>query len=137
MKPVFYHPDKVQVLGYREWIRQHLPTNGLVAEDIDLILMQYGSLIGRQPIDDGRFMLVEIKAKNGWPDYAQRRVFHLMDRLLRKADPDRQYYLGYYVVHWNYEANEPVAINRQQVSSEQFNQWAIGQWTLPSLFDRL
>ena len=42
-KPKFRHPDKFQVLPWREYIRQNLPpgAEGFVAEDLDLIIRNY------------------------------------------------------------------------------------------------
>jgi len=42
-KPKFRHPDKFQVLPWREYIRQNLPSGaeGFVAEDLDLIIRNY------------------------------------------------------------------------------------------------
>ena len=84
-------------------MRENLPSGreGLVLEDLDLVVLHYGRLIGRPHSADGRFMLVEIKTKYGKVGYAQQRVYKLIHKLLRYADPNHQYYGGYHVLHWD------------------------------------
>ena len=110
-KPVFRNPDKVQVLEWREWMRENMPTGreGFVAEDLDLVVRRYGSL--EHGSGDGRFMLIEVKQCNATIGYAQKRTFGLIDRLLRLGDPDSKHYIGFYLINWN---SDHVVVNQKE-----------------------
>lgn len=97
----FRNPELLQVLPYREWIRSNMPgpRAGFVVEDLDLVIRTYGNEFDTDGI--GKIMLVELKR---WPHnigYAQRATFGLLHRLLRKADPDQNRYVGYFVVQYD------------------------------------
>ena len=134
LKPIFRNPDKIQVLPWREWIREELPApkEGFVVEDLDLIVLQFGPLIGRKYSDDGKFMLIEIKYEKFDIDYAQRRLFELIHRLLRKADPDKHYYIGFYIITWSDKGD--ICINGKKISKEQLKQFLMGEIDIPSFF---
>jgi hypothetical protein len=134
-KPVFRNPDKYQVLEWREWMRDNLPNgkSGMVVEDLDLVPLLFGPLVNRQRDEDGKFMLIEIKTAFGQMGYAQRRLFSMMHKLLRKADPDRKYYIGFYLVRWN--NGKPESVNNARVTEQKFIEFMTGKATLESMFD--
>lgn len=131
-KPVFRHPDLYQVLPWREWIRENIPngSSGYVAEDLDLIIRRYGKAADGNP--DGRFMFIEIKYPGAVMGHAQRMTFGLIHRLLRKADPEHEWYVGFYLVHWN---DGYVDVNGIQKTLEQFKDFLMGKSNILSLFD--
>ena len=112
-KPVFRNPDKVQVLAWRDWLRENMPIgrDGFVAEDLDLIVLRFGKLENRPHNKDGKFMLIEVKQCGKTIDYPQKRTFGLIDRLLRLSDPDKDYYIGFYVINWN---DDHVVVNQTE-----------------------
>jgi hypothetical protein len=99
-KPVFRNPDKVPVLRFRELLRDKglTPEKGLVVEDIDIVALRYGPIIGRHKDADGEFILGEVKHGLAKTDYAQRRTFSLINRLLRLGDPEKKYYKGFFLI---------------------------------------
>jgi len=115
----------------REWIRKHIPgpQEGFVAEDLDLIFLRYGKLIGRDKDADGQFILCEWKLSHRELPYSQQRVFGLIDRLLRKADPESVYYQGFYSICWNGE-DKSVIINDNRFSLEEFQTFLLGEKTI-------
>lgn len=118
-KPVFRNPDKFQVLPWREFIRQNLPAGneGFVAEDLDLIVRIY-----KHDDPEGKFMLIELKYQQSTLNTAQKRTFGLIDKLLRKADPERKKYFGFYLVQYPFEKPEDckyVYVNFNKQSCEQ------------------
>jgi len=138
MALTFRNPDKLQVLPIREYIRENCPGPGagLVVEDLDLVPLQYGPLIGRHKNADGQFMLVEVKHPGFGIGYAQKRLFMMMDRLLRLGDPEGKFYIGFYVLNWNDGANRPIALNGKPCDAEMFNNWISGKMHIePYSFD--
>lgn len=127
--PVFRNPDKFQVLPIREYIRAQCPrpNEGLVVEDLDLVPLIYGPLVGRPKDADGKFMLVEIKHTGYGIGYAQARLFSMMDKLLRIADPMKKHYIGFYVLNWDSNANKPIALNNKPCDDNYFKQWLTGK----------
>ena len=115
-------------------MRANLPNaqGGMVIEDLDLVPLMFGTLINRPYAADGKFMLVEIKEKYGQMGYAQKRVFQLMHRLLRKADPQKEYYIGFYLVKWN--SHKPESVNGIPVTESEFVEFMTGKKYIPSLF---
>jgi hypothetical protein len=101
-KPTFRHPERFQLLKHREYIRRQLPAGsaGFVAEDLDLVIRHYGATYNLD--DTGRLMLCELKYGRAPIDYAQRRTFGLLHQLLRQADPNRDRYLGFFVIHYDH-----------------------------------
>lgn len=126
---MFRNPDKLQVLPFREWMRSNLPNGqqGMVVEDLDVVPLLFGGLVGRGYNDHGKFMLVEIKSCGFGMTYPQKRLFGMMDTLLRFADPKAQHYMGCFLVWWNNEANMPVAINLQPCTEVEFALWMQGK----------
>lgn len=128
--PVFRNPEYVQVLPYREWMRQNAPSgrDGIVLEDLDLVVLRFGPAHGRPYYADGMFILVEIKYRDTLftnpRNYAQWRTFGLMDRLLRAGDPMRKHYLGFYYVQWY---DDHVVINEtRSMSLDDFGRFITG-----------
>jgi len=134
-KPVFRNPDKYQVLEWREWMREKLPNGrgGMVVEDLDLVPLLFGTLINRPYDADGKFMFVEIKTAIGKMGYAQQRVFSLIHRLLRKADPQQDFYIGFYLVRWN--GKFPESVNGIRVTENDFVEFMTGKRQIKSLFE--
>jgi hypothetical protein len=128
-KPTFRHPETFQLLKHREYIRRQLPTGsaGFVAEDLDLVIRHYGATYNLD--DTGRFMLCELKYGRAPVDYAQRRTFGLLHQLLRTADPEKQRYLGLYVIHYDHEDWEQAnfTVNGMAVSQERFIAFVQGE----------
>lgn len=96
-KPELRHPEIIQRIAWRDFIRKHVPPGreGYVAEDLDLVMRCYAA---GDPI--GKFMLVEFKYDKFGLDHSQRRTFGLIDGLLKKADPERRRYRGYYLLQY-------------------------------------
>ncbi len=98
-RPHFRNEDILQVLSHRQYLRRKkFPsgTEGLVVEDLDLLIRWYGPHFLSDDI--GRFILIEIKVYPYKPDGAQIRTFRLLDTLLQKGDPEHQRYIGYYLI---------------------------------------
>lgn len=134
-RPVFRNPDKVPVLRFRELLRNRglTPQEGLVIEDIDLVALRYGPLIGRDYSADGQFLLGEVKHGKVALPYAQQRTFKLIHRLLRLADPEKKYYLGFYFLQ---ELDDTGwIINGKTLSESDFIQFIEGKIQIPSIFD--
>ena len=133
-KPVFRHPDKIQELPWRKWMREALPCpqEGFVVEDLDLLVLRFGGLEGRPYDADGCFFLAEIKQNGVAMGYAQKRVWSLVHRLLRQADPEKKFYAGFYLVNWD---TESVLVNRTQMTLDQFKEFLLGRIQIHSLFD--
>jgi hypothetical protein len=134
---VFRNPDKLALIPYREYMRDNLPTpgQGMVVEDMDVIALQIGALCGRHRDADGKFMMIEIKSFGARMGYAQTRLFSMMHRLMRAGDPQKEYYVGFYLLHWDDNNNKPVSINHQPCTEQEFKDWMVGETTLLSLFD--
>lgn len=140
--PVFRNPDKFQVLPLREYLRRKLPagSSGCVIEDLDLLVRHFGNNYGIDTI--GRFMLIEQKHPGSFIEGAQVWTFRLVHDTLRKGDPDRKRYVGYYVLNIAFDSNKnpifPVTVNRSlSLDEKQFLKWLNGALVLPSMFDTL
>lgn len=125
MKPVFRNPDKLQQLPYRDYLRENFPSgaDGYVVEDLDVVLRTYGTRFRSD--DTGRVMLIELKYHPHWIGPAQQRTFGLIHQLMRKGDPDRERYLGYYVV-WHDNSDWEASnfwINRKPVDRQIFHRF--------------
>ena len=131
--PEFRHPDKVQLLLFREYLRQNMPSSsdGYVVEDLDLVIRAFQpsrpSKFQFQTDDEGKFRLIELKYGNAWITNGQRRTFGLMDRLMRVGDPDRKRYLGYFVVQYSHEDWNlaDFRINGKQVTRDVFHRFLL------------
>lgn len=134
---IFRNPGLVQQLPFRDYIREHCPgaSQGLSVLDLDMVPLLFGGIINRPRHADGQFMLTELKMVGVGLNYAQGRLLKMMHSLLRKADSLQEYYIGCYLLHWDYEANRPVALNAQPISPELFVAWITGQQYIQSLYD--
>ena len=112
----------------REWIREHIPgpEDGYVAEDLDLIFLRYGKAIGKDKNADGQFILCEWKLGRQELPYSQQRTFGLMDRLLRLADPNKQFYQGFYYICWDGKSSG-LLINKEAIIQEEFQMFLMGE----------
>ena len=118
----------------REWIRKHIPapSAGYVAEDLDLIFLRFGKIIGRDKNADGQFILCEWKLAWKPLPYSQQRVFGLMDKILRKGDPSGTYYQGFYYICWDGKT-EPVWLNNNRVAIADFQAFLLGKKIIPPM----
>lgn len=135
-RPIFRNPDKFQVLPLRDYLRgEKFPSGkgGLVVEDLDLVLLRFGPLVGRDYDADGKIAIVESKNKGYTLPYAQIRTFRLLDKLLRSGDPKGEHYAGFYVLNWDNENNTPVAINYRPCTQQEFDDWVVGKLDIPPL----
>ncbi len=110
-------------------MRLNLPNGkqGMVLEDLDLVPLLFGNMLGQKYHEHGKFMLVEMKSWGYSMSYPQKRLFGMMDALLRFADSHGKHYMGCYVVWWDNEENRPAAINMQPCSDAEFIQWIEGK----------
>jgi hypothetical protein len=76
-------------------------SEGFVTEDLDLVVRLFGAKYNTDAT--GKFMLIELKHGNAQPAIAQQKTFGLIDSLLRKADPNKQRYLGYFILNYDNE----------------------------------
>lgn len=115
----------------REWIRKFIPSpkDGYVAEDLDLIFLRFGKAIGRNKDSDGQFILCEWKLKNQDLPYPQKRVFGLIDRLLRIGDPFGEFYQGFYYICWDGE-DDTFIVNRQNITQKHFQMFLMGEYSI-------
>lgn len=134
---VFRNPDLVQQLPFRDYIRDNCPgaSQGLSVLDLDLVPLLFGGIINRPRDADGQFMLVELKKVGVGLNYAQARLLKMMHTLLRKADSIQEYYIGCYLLHWDYDTNRPIALNSHSISAELFLAWITGKQYVQSLYD--
>lgn len=85
-------------LPHREFIRRHCatPREGLVVEDLDLVLRLYGNAKGTDAV--GRIRLTELKYDNRTLEIAQRRTFGILDVALRECERTRDRYEGFWLL---------------------------------------
>jgi hypothetical protein len=131
MKPVFRHPDKFQLLPWREWLRNELPPGpkGWVAEDLDLVVRKYSL---EDPV--GRFMLIELKHGGASLSKSKLMTFGIIDFLLRQADPKRKIYRGYFLLQYpdpNPESCTHVIVNDEVLSLGELKQWLKFDFEIP------
>ena len=120
----------------REWIRKYIPApkDGYVAEDLDLVFLRYGKAIDRDRDADGRFILCEWKLSNRELPYSQRRVFGLIDKLLRLADPVSEFYQGFYYICWDGQKGN-LLVNGENITQQEFQMLLMGELFIkPFLF---
>ena len=107
-------------------------------EDLDMVVRHYGPRYHTD--DNGRVMFIEQKHPPFWIQGAQVMTFRHLHRMLRRGDPERKGYIGYYVLQIAFDENEqpifPVCVNRKNTLDEiQFKKWMTGTVVLPSLWD--
>lgn len=137
----FRNPDLFQRLPLRDYLRGPGWPNGsdgFVVEDLDVVVRHFGN--GFHTDAKGRLLLIEQKHPGHWIRTAQERTFGLFDELLRKADPERVRYLGYYVLQIAFDENNapvfPVRVNGKEMDADAFKQWMTGETVLPSYFEK-
>lgn len=133
----FRHPELLQQLPMRDYIRKHCPrpSAGLDVLDLDLVPLLFGALVGRQRSEDGKFMLVEVKHMRFPLTYAQKRLLEMMHKLLRLGDPTHQHYIGCYLLGWDDTNNKPLALNSNDINEAEFVDWITGRLYWRSLFE--
>ena len=131
-KPYLRHPNFVQELPWRRWLRNGLeglpfpqqPVN-INVQDIDLVTTLYGDCIGRDLYADGIIRLFEIKQMTGKMSYGQMRLFSMMDRMLRAGDPEGRNYDGFYFLHW--EPPDNCKLNGQRLTMDELKDFLLGK----------
>jgi len=131
----FEHTNLEQELPWRIWIRKNMPTGpeGFTFEDVDGVASIHGEIArGRS-----RFMLIEFKLMDTKLDLSQKITYERIDRLLRKADPFRNEYKGFFIVEWPREGISPyVRINyRKLLNADEFHDFLLFQLQLKSYFE--
>ena len=137
----FRNPDLFQVLPLRDYLRSPgWPDgkDGFVVEDLDVVVRHFGNTFHTDA--KGRLLLIEQKHPGHWIRTAQEKTFGLMDTLLRKADPERVRYLGYYILQVAFDADNapvfPVRMNKQAMDATEFRKWITGETVIPSYFEK-
>lgn len=124
------NPEMLNFQPWRKWLRGEIPslpfpdTKEISIEDIDLVVTLLGSRADRPYIDDGKFRIIEVKQGKGQMDYAQRRMYSLMDRVLRKGDPDWRYYGGFYLLRWS---PPECQVNYKRLSMDSLAKFFLGE----------
>lgn len=140
--------DKLQVINLRQLIRGEthwsMPSGpeGLVVEDLDLVIRWYGPLFDLDEV--GRFRLVEAKyGEHTSLETAQHRTFKLMDELFRRGDSEGRYD-GFYKLNYSDDEHTPetrywigAGRNRNALTSEELRQWILTPYSpFPPLYRR-
>lgn len=92
----------------RDHIRANFPhtdrSNGLVVQDLDLVVRVYGPDYG----DDatGRFMVWELKHGTAGLSAGQVATFRMVDRIIRNGDTEGRYH-GFWLVNYRLNGCEP------------------------------
>lgn len=109
-------------------------SDGFVVEDLDLVIRWFGQRYGFD--SSGAFMLVELKFGNAEMGIPQIKLFGLVDSLLKKADPNRERYFGFYLIQYTNEDWDLSAfkINHFPISREQFIQFWERKFIVESYF---
>jgi len=112
-----------------EWIRKEFPKGpeGYVSEDTDRTIRIFKSKKFPEEDEMGRFMDIELKhISKGYIKKAQVMTFGLKDALLRKADPERQRYMGFYLLVMDdynpYNATKFI-VNKVEINYEILHKW--------------
>lgn len=122
---VFRNDQLLQTLPYREYMRRRFPNGreGFVVEDLDLLVRVYGRRY--QTDETGRVMFTELKFGNAWIGTAQANTWKPIHLNMRRGDPSRTFYRGFYVVQYDKDDWEEASfrINRQPVSRDDFHRF--------------
>jgi len=135
-KYIFRNPDLYQELPWRRWFRGEFPempfpqVAGLSVEDIDLVTTLFGKHIDRNPRANGKFKIIEIKQGNAQMDYGQRRIYALIDGLLRKGDPDSYHYEGFYLMRWS---PPRCSINNRHLDMDELTDFFLNKYDIEPL----
>lgn len=87
----------------REYLRHAIPNPryGFVLEDLDLIVRLYDRTRSSGRLSAyGRYLKVENKWNSDEMGAGQRMTHELEHKILRKGDPEHQYYVGFYLINW-------------------------------------
>ncbi len=108
-KHFYEHTRDEQLLPWRQWCRDYMPSgkDGFTFEDIDGMVTLHGPLSPRGQ----RFMLLEYKWMDVALDFSQVKNFRLLHQMLRRADPSRYIYDGFYIVEWPRAHDARVRLN--------------------------
>lgn len=130
-KPHFRNPDLYERLPWRNWLRNELEgipfpqqPSHINVQDIDMVTTIYGDCIGRHLYEDGIVRLFEIKQLHGQMGYGQMRLLSILDRLLRRGDPDGENYGGFYFLHWQ---PPTCRLNGHKLSMDDLAKFMLGQ----------
>ena len=138
MQSIFRSKD-LKNLPERQWNRDNMPEGkeGFIVEDIDMVIVNYDTEIKG---DSGTILLIEKKNPLEPFNYAQKNLFSIINALLRKSDPDRKKYRGFYLVRWydNYvTVNEKVRLSRIGGKHSEYGKWLSGEFEIDSYFKTL
>ncbi len=140
-KPDWRNERTIQRCPLREWLRENMPEgsdekdkpSGFTPEDIDLVFRWFGPKY--QLDSDGKFWLIEVKHPGYRPNPAQDRLFSMIHRMLRKADPKRKRYMGYFLLEVEFDGEAPtlpkdtrtvsfpVWVNGKGMNEQEFRDW--------------
>jgi len=128
----FRNPHLYYEQPWRKWFRNELKgipfpqqPSDLNVQDIDLATVIFGDCLNRTWIIDGLLRIFEIKQLWGNMKYGQMRLLSIMDRLLRKGDPDGVNYGGFFFLHW--EPSENCRLNGHKLSMDDLAKFMLGQ----------
>ena len=130
------HPDLINELLFRTFIRRHFPDGrkGFVAEDMDLIVRRFGS---RYLYDEwGDFALIEIKHGRAPLGKSKLKTFRLIDCALRRGDPNLVRYKGFFVVRTDiddWDLCHTFDVNHFRLTKEEFVAWLDGRFVVAPL----
>jgi len=121
---------------WREWIRKNIlgGPEGYVFEDFDLVPWLVSRRYWRISDPIGKFMLIEKKYGNSIMETAQIRTFGLIDHTLRKGDPKRKRYMGFYL--FQYPDEDPwkctqVTVNSKTITIDEFKRFLTFDLDIP------
>jgi len=99
----WYDADHTAELPFRKLFREKAARacDGFVPLDLDLIVLRFGALLGRNPKADGEFYLAEMKTGNAQIKYSQQRVLALLTWCAQEGDPTGRYFKGSFVINWH------------------------------------
>lgn len=132
----------------REWLRHAIPNaaSGFVLEDLDLIVRFYDRRSYEKYSAYGRYLKVENKWNSDQMPTGQRMTHEFEHKLLRKADPERQYYVGFYLINWpslpmvegepaEIDFSKKPRVNGTELTWQELTDFLTFKKFLPSLFD--
>jgi len=110
---------------------------GFIAEDLDLVIRKHGGKYSTDAM--GRFSLIEVKhggcsIKDCIADeigFSKEMTFGMIDRLLRKGDPEAKRYEGFFIIRtfknpeWS-KHDTIFNVNSKHVCREDFFKWLNG-----------
>ncbi len=141
-KPKFRNPEHFEINPMRDWIRKNIPSGprGVVVEDIDLInngnevsdidlaIRWFGPK--RNSDRYGKLALIEIKyIKKPRLNRSKVMTFGLLDKLLRKGDPKKKQYKGFYLLVYDNDDwdNSNFWLNQQPITKQELINFFCGK----------